>query len=890
MTMRTHSDRLTGGLTPALRTAALVVAVAAGSTRVLAQTPQTSTIEVGPSGVSDDSFKATEYNGLQQGFNAIGNLDLRGGAAGYNSASVKRWRISGHDLGTEARSLTAEAVQQGRFRVNIGYDELRRNRSDTYQSPFDGTGGSVLTLPTSWLVPTVAGSSATNTAVNVISTRGLIAPVGTASYINTATNSSTMGALLTPTSSQIGQVLAAINADVPLFHNVDLFTKRQRFDAAVSYAFDPQWGLDASFRPEHKDGLKPMGTVSRNTGADISTVIPDLIDNNHNQFNLLVHYNGAKTFAQAGYYGSMFTNNVTSMSWQNWATPTGVVNTISSTPGNNFSQLSATAGVTMSKATKLVVDGSYGRGTQDDRFLTDSTTPVVPVTSLNGLVVNTALRARLTARPAKKLNVTAGYKYDDRDNRTPVNIFQYADAGEAPAPNPNFVAGPANPLGAVLAQNANANRPYSRKLNQIAADADYSIVKGEWIKAGYEFEKIDRACPGSWIDCADAATTNENTLRAEWRTITAGEFTARVDYAYSARRAPDYNENAFLALVPYAGVTPASAIGGATALSFMNANGWTGYGPAAGYSATTGNANVFFPSNNALANAMYANNNRISELPGMRRYYVADRDRNKLRSLLTWQASEALSLQGGVDLTHDVYPSSIYGVQNSRAVAVNLDGTYVLADSLSANVAYTFETTRALTAGNSYTANSNAAAITNGQPGAIGLSGNTCDSFTTLQQRNNNNKLDPCLNWTGDAADLANTVVLGLRKQSGSLDLVGNVIVSHARWDNTMTGGSWVNNLLNGPGAAPTTVAAFYVAAAPVPTITTDSGELRLTGTLALGRGQSIRVGYSYLRMTSSDPAYEGAQLGSVSTLLPTNEQAFKYSVNVFGVSYIVAF
>jgi hypothetical protein len=72
--------------------------------------------------------------------------------------------------------------------------------------------------------------------------------------------------------------------------------------------------------------------------------------------------------------------------------------------------------------------------------------------------------------------------------------------------------------------------------------------------------------------------------------------------------------------------------------------------------------------------------------------------------------------------------------------------------------------------------------------------------------------------------------------------------------------------------------------------MSTDNGEVRLSGTYALGRGQSIRVGYAYQRMTSSDPAYEGAQLGSVSTLMPTSEQPFKYSVNTVGLSYIVAF
>ena len=91
----------------------------------------------------------------------------------------------------------------------------------------------------------------------------------------------------------------------------------------------------------------------------------------------------------------------------------------------------------------------------------------MPESSLNGLVVYSAFSAKLTSRPAKKLNLTAQYKFDDRDDKTNVMIFQYADAEEAAAANANFPAGPNNPLGAVVAQNANANRPYSRKLNLV---------------------------------------------------------------------------------------------------------------------------------------------------------------------------------------------------------------------------------------------------------------------------------------------------------------------------------------------------------------------------------------------------------------------------------------
>ncbi len=183
------------------------------------------------------------------------------------------------------------------------------------------------------------------------------------------------------------------------------------------------------------------------------------------------------------------------------------------------------------------------------------------------------------------------------------------------------------------------------------------------------------------------------------------------------------------------------------------------------------------------------------------------------------------------------------------------------------------------------------AALNNGQPGAVGLSGNSCDGYTTLQQRNNNNKLDPCLDWSTNMLDKVHTVGVGLRKRAGSFDLLGNLILSRARSDTSAAaGGNWANNILNGPGGPPTTIAAFFIAGAPMPTITTNTGELRLSGRFAIDKRQSVRLDYSYLRMRSNDPAYEGMQLGSLSGVLPTNEQPFNYGVSIFGVSYILNF
>ncbi|MFI5178196.1 MAG: MtrB/PioB family outer membrane beta-barrel protein, partial [Vicinamibacterales bacterium] len=458
-------------------------------------------------------------------------------------------------------------------------------------------------------------------------------------------------------------------------------------------------------------------------------------------------------------------------------------------------------------------------------------------------------------------------------------------------PNANVPAGSGYPLGAVVAQYAHANLANSRELNQVNAEADYAVARKEWIKGAYEFQRIGRECFSSWISCADAAITNENTLRGEWRAAPSDDLTARISYAYSMRRTPNYNENAFLALVPYANVSPATATGGATAYSFMTANGWTGYGPALGYAATTGNMNLFIPSNNALANAAYANNNRISELPGMRRYYVADRDRNKLRASGNWQATGELSFQGTLDYNRDHYTDAVYGLQNTSTWAANVEGTYAVGTDFTLTAFYTYEDLTAGSAGNTYTANSNAATITGAQASAVGLSGNSCDGYTTLQQRNNNNKLDPCLNWSANMLDAVNTVGLGLKaKANDNLDLTGHFIASRSPRDTNVSGGNWANNILDAPGAAPTTIAAFFIPATALPTVSTDTLELRLGGTYALGKGQSLRVAYAYLHMTSADWAYEGMQFGSLNSILPSNEQPFHYSVNVIGVSYVLNF
>jgi hypothetical protein len=74
--------------------------------------------------------------------------------------------------------------------------------------------------------------------------------------------------------------------------------------------------------------------------------------------------------------------------------------------------------------------------------------------------------------------------------------------------------------------------------------------------------------------------------------------------------------------------------------------------------------------------------------------------------------------------------------------------------------------------------------------------------------------------------------------------------------------------------------------------VPTTSSELRLDGRYTLGKGRVLRLSYAYLRMKSSDWQYESMQtgIGTLSGVLPTNEQPFNYNVHMFAVSYVATF
>jgi hypothetical protein len=722
--------------------------------------------------------------------------------------------------------------------------------------------------------------------------------------------------------------------------------------------------IDLGMRREKKDGLKQLGVVNSGNGglaAENSVIFPKLIDTTTDQYNASFNYAGKKGFLTLAYYGSVFTNNVKSMTIANpyGIGPTAAQNAfgissaaISEEPDNTLHQFRLTGGYELLPRTKAVFDASYSRNTQNDAYVLDpgmfstpsgAAAPALnnasysPTTSANARVINKAFDFKLTARPLDRVSVAAGYKYDNRENQTPVNTFVWYDAG---AKNFGPATGAAASVlsGATLAGvpgtlplysgvNIVANRPYSKSLNQVDLDTEFGIMPGHALKLGVQWQSIDRYCEGTWIDCSFADRTRETTVKGEYR-FTAGEsVSGRVGLDQSDRNV-DYNNNAWMSLAPALGATNiatlvAQGYNGSVA-SFLNTYGLSANGlPIAANAANPISAiassaqltaiyNLLFGNGNgSLSSNYYGNRNTTNNWAGLDVFNMANRSRSHMRGALNWQANDRFSLQTSLDYRRDDYPSNTFGLENGDAFSVNLDGAFTPNEDLAIDAYYTHEDQRTRTGGDSASngtvarsaATGTAYAVTGAVPAQTGTNttvaglcaGASTAGLTTptqFQVYNNNLKIDPCAAWNANMRDRTETVGLSFNKKrlvSRRFSLSGDLSYSRSVTTNEMTGGFYYTNTV-APFAA-NVPAVYYIHAADLPTVTTSTARLGLSGRYQLSKSGAVRLSYSVSWLHVDDYVYQTTQLASTSgTVMPTQEQSPSYVVHVIGISYAYSF
>ena len=576
-------------------------------------------LQVGALNVSEDSPKFGEYNGLyRSGVYFLGDFDVRGGDAYGNGGGTMRWEVNGENLGTTSRSAAATVTDQGSWMLGIGFDQSRHYTTDgNYQTPYQGSPGDNLFV----LSP---GFGVINTTTT------------TSGGVITSTNKGTQ--TLTP------DQLAA-------FHTDNIYTERQNTSFMAGYNFNPEWGLKFDYKRLDQSGSKLIGAATDfydltgsggfKYGGERIAILPNPTEYKNDTFNFALNWVGANAFATAAYYGSLFHDDYSGVTFSNPYVSGGTGNapapapgtspgaafplsTMSTPPNNQLHQFNFTGGYIFSPATKLTGGFSYARGTQNASYagtytVVPNTVPDLPVGSLDGKVLMKHVDLKLTHQATSALNFAAGFKFNERDNETPSHTYTFLDLGGE--------------------EQTVVNIPMSNKRYQFDVGGDYRINSHQRLHLGYEYDHIKRWCNNALANNAQGELSSTN----------AGYYTTA-----SCVQVPKNEENRLVASY--------NLKAGETVDTYIR------------YTYGDRDATV----NPSFYNPMQGNDEGFENF-GYLAFFDASRKEHLFKAGINWQATAKFAVDLNGRYTKDDYGSTL-GVQKGETASANLDASYSFSD------------------------------------------------------------------------------------------------------------------------------------------------------------------------------------------------------------------
>jgi MtrB/PioB family decaheme-associated outer membrane protein len=368
--------------------------------------------------VTDDSAKFGEYTGLNKKgayFVGDGEARYRGPDATYLNADVT-------DIGLDSRFIGLEGGRQGQYRLRLDYDEIPHFTSDTARTPYLGTGSNGLTLP--------PGFPAASTAQMPLATT---------------------------------------------LQDVDLDTKRKAIGFSGTWTGMPGWEYSVGVRHEKKEGTQ------RTAGAFFTNAaqLVEPVDYTTDQIDASIAYLGARWQAKLSYYGSIFNNDNTSLTFQNAFTfPPNTSGQLALPPGNEFHQVRASGTYLFTPGTRATADIAWGRMTQNEGFLAPTINPAIttgalPGSSLDARAKTLDANAKVVSQLTEQLTANASYARHERDNDTSQAVYPWVTTD-------TFLATP------------RVNLPYDFKQDKGKVSVDYrhsALIKAS---VGYDYDRTER--------------------------------------------------------------------------------------------------------------------------------------------------------------------------------------------------------------------------------------------------------------------------------------------------------------------------------------------------------------------------------------------------------------
>jgi len=571
--------------------------------------------EVGALDVPTDSPKFGEYNGLyRSGIYFLGDFDIRGGDAYGMGDGTARWEVKAADLGTTSRSAAASYTDQGQWNFGIGFDQLRHYTTDgNYQTPYQGSQGDNLFI----LSPSFGVINTTTT---------------TSAGVITSTNRGTQ----TLTADQFAA-----------FHTENVYTERRNTSFVMGYNFNREWNFRFDYQRLDQSGAKLIGAGTDfydlsgsggfKYGGERIAILMNPTEYQNDTFNLALNWVGQNAFVTAAYYGSLFHDDYSGISFSNPYVSGGSGNspnpapgtspgaafpltTMSTPPGNEFHQFNVTGGYIFSNATKLTGGFSYGCNTQNESYagtytLVPNTAPDLPVGSLDGRILTKHADLKLTHQATSTLNFSAGFKYNERDNQTRSHTYTFLDLGGE--------------------EQTVVNIPMSNERYQFDLGGDWHIDSRQRLHLGYEYDHIKRWCGNALANNAQGELSDTN----------AGYYTTA-----SCVQVPKNQEDRFVASYKL-------KLG-------EKVDSYLGYT----YGDRTATVNPSF------YNPLQANEEGFENF-GFLAWFDASRKQHLVKAGINWQASAKFALNLSGRYTKDDYGSAL-GVQEGETASANVDASY----------------------------------------------------------------------------------------------------------------------------------------------------------------------------------------------------------------------
>ena len=431
--------------------------------------------DVGVAYVNEANSQFGQYTGLHEsGPTLIGNLGWR------QWRDDEYWKVDLSDLGLQTRSGQVTWRFADQLKIAFSIDNSLQVRNDSARTPF--IGDEILRLPDNWVA-----------------------------------SNATSG-------------FTALDGNLRGF---DRELERQRYDFSMSAAISKNWQADVSFQVENKQGVSDTaGAIYRDASAAQAALLPEPIDQTTTSISFLTGYTGDALLFNVSYQFIDFKNAIDSLVWQNPYVsnlgsdvdyPAGF-GALAMAPDNQQHQLRVKGVYQLSPISRVDVDASYASTTQNTSFLDYSVNPnlavtdPLPRTSFDGQVDTSTFATGLNIRPWRRLELDARYRFENRDNSSPRDGYNYirGDSSNQPAS-----------LMTVY------NTTHSRLRQTASLEGHYPLPLRSRLTLGYEFEDTQRS--NSAVE-----TTQENRWVAKLRSQPLQNTQVKIEGSFADLAASEY--------------------------------------------------------------------------------------------------------------------------------------------------------------------------------------------------------------------------------------------------------------------------------------------------------------------------------------------------------------